>query len=570
MPRLETNELFKRELSRKKHQLTDEELALVKKVTFEILCDVVAVCESENIPYMLGGGTALGAVRHGGFIPWDDDIDINVSRKYIDRLLDAVEETYGSKYYIEAPLRTKGYLSSFIQIHKNGTVFKEYLVQDDDKCGIKIDIFPIENTYRNPLRRKMHGIRCEAGLFALSCYRMFAWRKEFLELTKGSKKARMTVRLKGAIGMFFAPAHGFWYRRVQKCLMGCKSEDGDVVIPSGRKHFFGEIYPREAYLKTEPIEFEGRNFLISKDYDNYLKGLYGDYHKLPPEDKREHHVIYKLEFRELLSKRETQLMLLDMLDELTGYLDRHGLRYYLVGGTLLGAIRHKGFIPWDDDIDIGMPRSDYDKLLLIEKEEPIAEHLKLLSDRRGDFTMPFSELVHTGTRLKRETAEYIKKEYLIKELFIDIIPQDGWPEDDRAAEKLFYKMKRLRYLVQNARAIPGQGTSAIHRIAKLPFILIARAFGLKRLLDRMDKLARRYDYDNSAYVGAVTYGIYGPGERCRHDETAELTTVEFEGRTYRAPGCPEKYLTQIYGDYEKLPPPEKRTDHRMQVWRGSE
>jgi lipopolysaccharide cholinephosphotransferase len=82
----------------------------------------------------------------------------------------------------------------------------------------------------------------------------------------------------------------------------------------------------------------------------------------------------------------------------------------------------------------------------------------------------------------------------------------------------------------------------------------------------MDKVSRRYDYDNSAYVGAVTYGIYGPGERCGHDETAELTTVEFEGRTYCAPGHPEKYLTQIYGDYKQLPPPEKRTDHRMQVW----
>ena len=78
MAALETNELFKRELSKKKHQLTTEELARVKEITFEILCDVVEVCEKNNIPYMLGGGTALGAVRHKGFIPWDDYIDINI------------------------------------------------------------------------------------------------------------------------------------------------------------------------------------------------------------------------------------------------------------------------------------------------------------------------------------------------------------------------------------------------------------------------------------------------------------------------------------------------------------
>jgi lipopolysaccharide cholinephosphotransferase len=296
MAGLETNELFKRELSRKKHQLTDEELEQVKRVTFEILCDVVAVCEADEIPYMLGGGTALGAIRHKGFIPWDDDIDINVPRKYIDPLLDAFEKEYGGKYYIEAPLRTEGYLSSFIQIHKNGTVFQEYLVQDEAKCGIKIDIFPIENTYANSLRRRWHGIRCEAGLLILSCYRMYAWRGEFLALTEGSRKARLLVRIKGAIGALFAPAHRFWYRRVQHCLMACRQESDYVVIPSGRKHFFGEIYPREAYLATEPVEFEGRTFMISKDYENYLTRLYGDYRKLPPEESREHHVIYRLKF----------------------------------------------------------------------------------------------------------------------------------------------------------------------------------------------------------------------------------------------------------------------------------
>lgn len=297
MAALETNELFKTELSKTKHQLTDEELSRVKQITFEILCDVVAVCEEQKIPYMLGGGTALGAVRHKGFIPWDDDIDINVERRYIDPLLDGIQQKFGDKYYIEAPLRTEGYLSSFIQIHRNGTVFQEYLVQDIRYCGIKIDIFPIENTYSNKFLRILHGLRCESGLFLLSCYRMFAWRKEFLALAKGSRKAERLVRIKGMVGMLFAPAHRFWYRRVQKCLMGCKEENSSfVVIPSGRKHFFGEVYDRKAYTEMIPIEFEQRQFMISKDYDRYLSGLYGNYMELPPENQREHHVIYQLKF----------------------------------------------------------------------------------------------------------------------------------------------------------------------------------------------------------------------------------------------------------------------------------
>lgn len=268
----------------------------------------------------------------------------------------------------------------------------------------------------------------------------------------------------------------------------------------------------------------------------------------------------------LLSKKETQDILLQMLDRLVEYLEEHQLRYYLVGGTLLGAVRHKGFIPWDDDIDIGMPRKDYDRLLEIEKTEPISPGLRLISDRTGTFTNPFSELVNINTRLDRKTSEYIRRECLVTNLFIDIIPQDGWPDDESDAKRLFKKMKWMRYLLQNGRARMGQGTTVLRKLVKIPFIILARGIGLKRILNQMDQIARRYDYDSSRYVGAVTYGIYGPGERCPREQTLRFVTVEFEGKRYQAPGCWKQYLTQIYGDFMQLPPPEKRVDHRMQVW----
>lgn len=281
----------------KQHRLTEDEVERVKQIVLEILCDVSQVCQRHHIPYMLGGGTALGAVRHRGFIPWDDDIDINIPRKYIHEVCELIRREYPDKYEIDEPLYTKGYLSSFIQVHKKGTVFQEYLVQELEHCGIKIDIFPIENTYSNRLRRTIHGLQCEAGLLILSCYRMFAWRKEFFALAKGTPKATAVITLKALIGMLFAPAHEFWYAAIQKTLSKCTEEDSRyVVIPSGRKHFFGEIYNRKRYLKTIPMEFEGKRFPITEDYDVYLSRLYGNYMELPPEEKREHHVLYQLRF----------------------------------------------------------------------------------------------------------------------------------------------------------------------------------------------------------------------------------------------------------------------------------
>ena len=102
MAGLQTNEILKERLSRKEgmHQLSAEETEAIKKIVLETTLDVVAICEELGIPYMLGGGSALGAVRHQGFIPWDDDIDLNIPRKYIDRLLDDVESRYPDKYYV--------------------------------------------------------------------------------------------------------------------------------------------------------------------------------------------------------------------------------------------------------------------------------------------------------------------------------------------------------------------------------------------------------------------------------------------------------------------------------------
>lgn len=267
-----------------------------------------------------------------------------------------------------------------------------------------------------------------------------------------------------------------------------------------------------------------------------------------------------------LERQEVQKLLLEMLDAFAAYCRKHELRYYLVGGTLLGAVRHQGFIPWDDDIDVGMPRPDYERLLALAKEEPVAPQYRIISVEDDTLSLPFAEMIHLDTRLERPTSKYIDGDFRQLYLFLDIFPQDGWPESEQAARRLVRRTNFLRKLSTESRATLGAGTSVARIIAKTPAILLGRAIGTSRINRHLDKIARKYNYDLSKYVGAVTYGIYGIGERCEREAVFPLKEVTFENRVFWAPGCTDSYLTGIFGDYMTPPPKEKQVSHGLTVW----
>ena len=268
----------------------------------------------------------------------------------------------------------------------------------------------------------------------------------------------------------------------------------------------------------------------------------------------------------LLSAKETQTLLVDMLQDFADYCRKHNLRYYLVGGTLLGAIRHKGFIPWDDDIDVGMPRPDYERFLDLIQEEPVSADYQIISLRDGTSPLPFAELVHKKTKVERPHLKYMEEDQVVQHVFMDIFPQDGWPDDENEARAVFKKAAKLRFMNKMAKARIGGGTTWIRAIGKIPFALVAKLQGAYRINQKLDVFAKRYDFDESKYVGAITYGIYGMGERCLREEVIDFAEVEFEGRTFWAPGCWDSYLAGVYGDYMTLPPEEKRISHELKVY----
>lgn len=265
-----------------------------------------------------------------------------------------------------------------------------------------------------------------------------------------------------------------------------------------------------------------------------------------------------------LSLEAIQAKEYDILCVFADVCDKYQLRYALCGGTLLGAIRHKGFIPWDDDIDVVMPRTDYNKLLTIA-EQAFPQLYKLSSPRNDPDTFhAYSKIYDLNTEL----IEYPESKKIRSHLYIDVFPIDGMPDGLVKQKRHMVKTRRRMltfYALKIAKYKLNEKLTFYKRIFWHILNLIDNLIPKQWLIKWVDSIATKYNVDDSKFQAVIVAG-YGEREIMPKWVYQYEGKVFFEKKEFRTFSKTDYYLTNLYGDYMKLPPKEKRIPHRMEVY----
>ena len=269
------------------YYLTEEELKAVQSIQCELICEVDRICKKNGIRYNMVGGTMLGAIRHHGVIPWDDDADIGFLRPEYEKFREACKtELDQEKYYIQDLRDTEGYRWGYGKLRRKGTEFlrlnQEFMPYEQ---GISIDLMPFDNVPDHYFARRFHFAIC------------FVFRKLFWSKVGCRTEKNLVVRLLYFL-LQFIPMH-LLVRGFQAFIdRGVKKETQLVRILTfpTPKGVYG--YDRRWYTQLREYQFGDLMLPGAIDYDGYLCVKYGEYMRLPPEEKRKTHPISELRLLE--------------------------------------------------------------------------------------------------------------------------------------------------------------------------------------------------------------------------------------------------------------------------------
>ena len=275
-------------------------------------------------------------------------------------------------------------------------------------------------------------------------------------------------------------------------------------------------------------------------------------------------------FMRPIGDEELKKIELGILRDVTNFCDNHDIKYYLCGGTLLGAVRHQGFIPWDDDIDIAMPRKDYIKFVQTYKDSTKRYRVDEITITPGWWN-EFAKVGDTKTII---FDKHWKKQYQQYHVFIDVFPLDGLPSSDISKRILFLKQKLLWVLHKGSACDYSQSVyysdsfkknvslkNKIRTFFKYIAITLCSGIPTQKILKLINKTASRCSFEDAKEVALIVGSQGGVFEKASRKAFEERKRFLFEGELLWGPNGYDEYLTNLYGDYMQLPPVENRVTH---------
>ena len=271
----------------------------IKKIQLNILKDVARFCEQHNIRYSLCGGTLLGAIRHKGFIPWDDDIDIFMPRPDYIRFMNSYNDEKG-RYKAVSIYNDSSFWNKIGNVFDMSTMIDcpSYNI-DKYKNHVFIDVYPLDGVPKNYIKRKLL-FSFNALIHFVYAGSVYSYMKTLRYVDRNSSMLKFKEVLRNIIKYFaitiFRPLPTSYICKIATQNASQYDYDEEVEVAAfvgGERNGEREVMPKDIFEKMKKQKFEDEEFYITEAYDIYLKNLYGNYMKLPPKEKRVPHHGYK-------------------------------------------------------------------------------------------------------------------------------------------------------------------------------------------------------------------------------------------------------------------------------------